>query len=164
MNETIIKNFNSVVSENDLTYVLGDLCLGGGGREVLEKNKQLIERLNGKIYVIRGNHDSDSRLDMYLTCSNILAWYDATSFTYKKYHFFLSHFPALVSNWGENDKPLKQRTINLCGHSHTQDRWTDWDKSPIYHCELDAHNNYPILLDDALQEMREKYRLDETVK
>lgn len=165
MNEAIIKNFNSIVSKNDITFVLGDLCLGGAGEEVLEKNKQLIEQLNGSLFVVLGNHDqSNPKKEMYKNCRNIIAIQDAKYYKYRKYNLYLSHFPTLVSNWGENDKPLKQRTINLCGHSHTQDRWADWDQGPIYHCELDAHNNYPVLLDDILQEMKEKYTLDKTVK
>lgn len=164
MNKAIIKNFNSVVNENDLTFVLGDLCLGGAGQEILEKSKQLIEQLNGSLFVILGNHDqSNPRKEMYNECKNIVSIQDAKFYKYKQYNFFLSHFPTLVSNW-DNDKPLKQRTICLCGHSHTQNRWADWDKGPIYHCELDAHNNYPILLDDILQEMKEKYPLDKTAK
>lgn len=50
MDEKLIENWNSVVGENDTVYFLGDFTFG--------KNvKKLTDRLNGKIYAIRGNHD-----------------------------------------------------------------------------------------------------------
>jgi len=49
MNETIIKNWNSVIKENDIVYHLGDFCFGNP--------KPFIDRLNGKIIFIKGSHD-----------------------------------------------------------------------------------------------------------
>ena len=71
MNETIIQRHNEIVKPEDIVYVLGDLCLGGGSEEMLQKNKELIERLNGILYIIRGNHDSDNRCKMYRSCKNV---------------------------------------------------------------------------------------------
>ena len=52
MNEALIKNWNSIVSENDEVYHLGDVAM---------KNpliaKQFLESVNGKIYLIKGNHE-----------------------------------------------------------------------------------------------------------
>lgn len=50
--ETIIKNWNSVVSDKDTTYLLGNIAFGLRD-EVAEK----INKLNGRICLIRGNHD-----------------------------------------------------------------------------------------------------------
>lgn len=47
MNETIIRNWNSVVGENDRVYLLGDIG-----------NEQYISRLNGIKYLVKGNHDT----------------------------------------------------------------------------------------------------------
>ena len=55
MNEAIVQRHNEIVKPEDIIYVLGDLCLGGGSEEALQKNKELIERLNGTLYIIRGN-------------------------------------------------------------------------------------------------------------
>ena len=54
MNEGIIQNWNSVVKDDDIVFVLGDLGFCGS-----EKLMPLIERLKGKKYVVQGNHDSD---------------------------------------------------------------------------------------------------------
>ena len=57
-----------------------------------------------------------------------------------------------------DEKSLKQKIINLCGHAHTLDRFADFDKGLIYHCEVDAHDNKPVLLDDIIQEIKTKVR------
>ena len=49
MNRVLINNWNSVVSGTDTVYFLGDLSLG--------RPTRWINRLNGNIIFIRGNHD-----------------------------------------------------------------------------------------------------------
>lgn len=53
MNETIIKNWNSVVAKDDIVWFLGDLALGNK-----DNVKALVSRLRGNKRMIRGNHDS----------------------------------------------------------------------------------------------------------
>ena len=65
--EAIIANWNSVVEPEDIVYVLGDLMLGDN-----EYGKSCVERLNGTIRLIRGNHDTDRRwLEVYPTITNV---------------------------------------------------------------------------------------------
>ena len=52
MNETIISNWNRVVGHDDIVFHLGDFCLGGSAEWI-----NVLSRLNGKIYLITGNHD-----------------------------------------------------------------------------------------------------------
>ena len=73
---------------------------------------------------------------------------------YKGYIFYLSHYPTLTAN-GDDHKPLERRVINLCGHVHTPNKFLDMDKGLIYHVELDAHDNKPILLDDIIEDIKE---------
>lgn len=155
MNKIIIDNFNELVKPEDDVYVLGDLMLGGA--ENHEKGLGLISWLNGKLHIIRGNHDSDKRWEAYQTLNNVVECKTAMFLKYEKYHFYLSHFPCICSNY--DDKGLKHSTINLCGHSHTKDKWQDIDKGIIYHCELDAHDNKPILLDNIIEDLKEYYKL-----
>ena len=65
MNEEIIKRHNALVRPDDDVYILGDSSLGGGDEQILAANKALIEQLNGKLHIIRGNHDTDRRVAMY---------------------------------------------------------------------------------------------------
>ena len=156
MNETIVENWNSVVGPDDDVYVLGDLCLGGGGPLVLQKNKILIEALNGRIHIIRGNHDTEPRVRMYETCTNVVdvvKWADMLH--YRGYHFYLSHFPTLTGNLEKES--LKQCTCNLFGHTHQTTNF-HLDMPFMYHVGVDSHNCYPVALDDIIEEMKAKVR------
>lgn len=153
MNEDIIQRHNSIVAPEDDVIVLGDLMLND-----TEKGIKCVNRLNGNLHIIFGNHETTARIEAYTNFkTGTEFWGYAVPYKYKKYSFYLSHYPTLTGNL-DNDKPLKARVINLCGHSHTQDRWADWDKGLIYHVEMDAHNCYPILLDDIIEEMKNKVK------
>jgi calcineurin-like phosphoesterase family protein len=156
MNETIVKNWNATVGKDDHVYVLGDLCLGGGDLSVLAANKMLIESLNGKLHIIRGNHDTESRVRMYETCANVVddvKWADMLR--YKGYHFYLSHFPTLTGNLEK--ETLKQCTCNLFGHTHQTTNF-HLDMPYLYHVGVDSHNCYPVSLDNIIQEMKAKVK------
>lgn len=154
MNEQIISRFNSKVAPNDIVYILGDICLGGGDEARLAENQKLIERLNGTIHIIRGNHDTDRRVQMYEACKNVegpILWADMIN--YKGYHFYLSHFPTMTGNLEKES--LKQCTCNLYGHTHQQSNFY-MDMPFLYHVGVDSQNCYPVLLDDIIEEMQNK--------
>lgn len=152
MNTEIVKRHNEIVTPDDDVYVLGDLCMSAD----LAGNKKLIESLNGKLRICRGNHDSDRRWEMYQECKNVveICGY-ATMLKYRKYHFYLSHYPCLCSN-ADDGKTLRECVISLCGHSHIEDPFADWDKGRIFHCEVDTNNCYPWSLDDIIEKMKKK--------
>lgn len=52
MDETIIQNWNAVVAPDATIFHLGDFCLDSKARW-----KEIFDRLNGKKYLIIGNHD-----------------------------------------------------------------------------------------------------------
>lgn len=145
MNEHIIAAHNTVVNPDDDVYVLGDLMLGDS-----EKGIECIKRMNGKLHIVWGNHDTDNRKAKYAELPNVVESNYAIVLKHKKHHFYMSHYPTITSN-NDYDKPLMQRTLNLCGHTHTFNPWEDIDKGYIYHCEMEAHNCKPVLLDDILQ-------------
>lgn len=150
MNEQIIKNFNEVVDWTDDLYILGDCFLNNN-----EEGMSYMRRLPGKKHIIWGNHDTVARQElMELEGFNYLGY--ANMLKYGGYHFYLSHYPTLTSNL-DDDKPLKRRIINLCGHTHTQDKFHDMDKGLIYHVELDAHDNKPVLIDDIITDIKRSH-------
>ena len=57
MNEKLIENWNSVVGKDDLTWCLGDFCLGPDQKKHIP---ELVSKLNGRINLILGNHDHNS--------------------------------------------------------------------------------------------------------
>lgn len=122
-----------------------------------DKGIKYFNQLNGNKIIILGNHDTTSKVERYkneLMNTTIIGY--SYLFRYKKYNFYLSHYPSICGNL-DKDKPLKNQVINLCGHSHTQDPFVDFNKynSIIFHCELDAHNMYPICLDDIINMIKE---------
>lgn len=150
-NEAIIQNWNSVVQPDDIVYHLGDVMLNDD-----EHGIKCLQRLNGHIRMVRGNHDSDNRLLKYADCWNVESVGDwALMIKDGKQSIYLSHFPTITSNY-DVDKPLKARVLNLCGHSHTKDAFQDWDKGLIYHVELDAHDNKPVALEEVMKDIRKK--------
>jgi len=153
MNEGIIERWNAVVHDDDIVYLLGDVCLGGGTPEMLNTNRKLIERLNGKIHIIAGNHDTDNRIVMYNTCTNVIDVKWADVLHYKKYHFYLSHYPSLTANLQKES--LKQCTCNLYGHTHQNENFFN-DIPFMYHVGVDSQNCYPVLLDVIIEEMEQK--------
>lgn len=56
MDKALIENWNSVVSPEDIVYHLGDVVFKGANHA-----RQMLDSLNGKIYLVRGNHDKDLR-------------------------------------------------------------------------------------------------------
>ena len=150
MNEVLLENFNSIVKPEDEVYILGDLMLGGAvfHRQGLE----LISSLNGHLHLVRGNHDTNLRWAAYTKLDNVVECENSIYLDYKKYHFYLSHYPSMTSNYTDG-KSLKSRTLNLCGHSHTKDPWLHW-MTGSYHCEVDANDNKPISIDEIIDNMR----------
>jgi len=61
MNEAIIANWNSVVRPVDCVYVIGDFIFGSPQKQV-KRLVEIIKRLNGYIFLIKGSHD---RLELY---------------------------------------------------------------------------------------------------
>lgn len=157
MNQSLIDKYNATVSDDDEVYILGDLCLGGG--DSLINNFKMLNQLNGKIHIILGNHDTSTRRKMYEALPQVVSISYAEMIQYHKYHFYLSHYPTLTSNL-DDDKPLRARTINLCGHSHATDPLADWEKGCIVHCEVDAWNGFPVSLDTIIEKMKQRVQED----
>lgn len=152
MDNIIATRYNKLIDANDEVYMLGDAMLNDN-----EMGIWLIKQLKGHIHIICGNHDSDARRALYADCYNVVEVVDAKKLEYNGYHFFLSHYPCLCTNYNDG-RPLKKHCISLCGHSHTKDKFTDWDKGLIYHVEVDAHNYYPVSIEEIIMDCEKKYR------
>ena len=75
-----------------------------------------IKELKGNIHIIRGNHDTDTRIPQYSSCWNVVEVCEGKFLNYNNYHFYLSHYPCLCSNW-DYDKPLKAKK-NMIVYMH----------------------------------------------
>ena len=151
MNNAIIERHNYLVRPDEDVYVLGDLMLGA--KFGLEAGLKLISHLNGKLHLVRGNHDTDNRWLAYSNLRNVVAMDNSVYLKYAGYHFYMSHYPSLTGN---NDKFLKQMTLNLFGHTHSEEHFFE-DNPWMYNVCMDAHNCYPCNLNDIIQEMKAKW-------
>jgi calcineurin-like phosphoesterase family protein len=146
MNNTQLARFNEIVGPNDIVYILGDVTLGP-----IEDSLEYLYQLNGEIHIIRGNHDTDARVEVYKTLGWTVEWADVIH--WDKYHLYLSHFPTLTANL--EAETLRQGTLNLFGHTHQKDNFYN-DIPMMYHVGVDSHAGYPISAEQIIKEMNAK--------
>ena len=152
MNETIERNWNDMVHDDDDIYILGDLMVGGKAFNN-EAGMEIVRRLKGKKRIIIGNHDTATRIKLYQRETSIVDIQYAMMMRYKGRSLYLSHYPTFTANL-EHEEP-EQWIINFFGHTHSKERF--YEGIPfMYNVALDAHDNRPVLLDDALQEIKKQ--------
>lgn len=146
MNQAIVKNWNAVVGVEDTVYLLGDVMLGDRERGLYH-----LKQLKGNIYIAFGNHDTDGRIEDYLKCHNVRD----VQMGYRikvpgKRTAFLTHYPTVTDNMGD------LRTLNFYGHTHQENSNFFQNYPNMYHVGMDSHSCTPVLLEDALEEMKVK--------
>ena len=150
MNEVIIQRWNKVVKPDDVVYHLGDIMLNNDIKGI-----ECFRRLNGQIFLIYGNHDTDRRKNLIAAeCpyKMIGGWY-AIPIKYGKFSFFLSHYPTITANF--DDKHFNQHVINLHGHTHQQTNFLNQSNPFMYHV---SHNCEPVHIDDIIKDIREEWK------
>ena len=150
MNETIVQKWNEIVSTEDDVYILGDVILGD------PSNIEYVKRLNGKLHIVLGNHDTSKREGMYRSLPNVIEVAEVgIRLKYKKHHFVLTHYPMMTGNLEKES--LKQMSLNLYGHTHQASNFFN-DMPFMYHVGVDSHDCIPVLLDDVIEEMYAKVK------
>lgn len=109
--EWLIDVWNSQVNNGDLVYHLGDFSFATKYNNI----RNIVVRLNGNIFMIKGNHDSEEMLDA-LADDNLfnINWshYKEIKLKGQDYKTVLFHFP--IGSWHKQTKG----SIHLHGHSH----------------------------------------------
>lgn len=147
----ILENINSTVMPEDTLIVLGDLILNDN-----ERGMELLRQIKCEtVEVVYGNHDTANRIQLYSALPNFQFLGLAGKLIYKKWTFMLSHYPMATTNLDDKSKPVWARTYSLCGHTHTKELFDPITDS--YHCELDAHNNFPVSIDQIIADIKAKY-------
>ena len=98
---TLIDNWNSKVKSKDIVYHLGDFSM-----KRFLRNK-ILPKLNGKIHLIRGNHDRKLKSDEKFASISEYA-----EIKIDKKTVVLFHYP--IESWNRRI----HGTIHLHGHSH----------------------------------------------
>ena len=102
MNEGIISHWNSIVGENDVVLHLGDFSFKGK-----EATEEILERLNGHIVFILGNHCKVLRSSI-----KGLTTYDYLEFRFNGVKVCCSHYP--FASWNQQGRG----SVMLHGHTH----------------------------------------------
>lgn len=118
MNESLIKSWNESVGVDDDVYHLGDFSL-----TTPKKTKDILDRLNGKIHLIKGNHEKSVLRKQ--SCIEKLVWVkDMFELYVDKKLFVMCHYSMRVWNKSHHG------SIHLYGHSHDSlDVNGSWGKS-----------------------------------
>ena len=137
MDETLIKNWNDTVDNDDTVFFLGDFALGPSDRLV-----ELGKRLNGKKILIRGNHDRASD-----TKFREAGFQDI----FKKP--LLMHFDKFDITIEFSHAPNQEAVYpNVYGHLHEKGF-----NDKTHFCVCPEINNYkPVLLDDIVKYFKEQ--------
>lgn len=148
MSETLIKNWNSVVSKEDKVYFLGDFSFGG-----IDRSKEVFERLNGEIHSVKGNHDgSASRLLK-------IGFESVSDFLYLEENIYLCHFYNSGDVRGKEHikvflNQIPNNGLLLHGHSHfdpenkiRKARYWNYDVG------VDANSYFPVELETIKKEI-----------
>ena len=151
MDNALIQNWNSVVGENDIVFHLGDFAFAPNWRW-----KELLGKLNGRIYLIIGNHDvsrwpGDKVMELFERVENqMLLKIDG-------YKVYLNHFPFLC--YAGTYRNPKIASMQLFGHVHMHDNSVGKDDERLqclfpyqYDVGVDNNNYTPI----SWEEVREK--------
>ena len=150
MNEALVENWNKIVKPDDEVYNLGDFALND-----VDEAIQYINRLNGKILWIYGNHDTERKIDKIMDeCNNVWSIGYAFQIKYnKKYSTYMSHYPTLTANYDE--KKFSQHVIAFHGHTHQTGNWINKENPFTYHVGLDSHNYAPVPIEEAIYDIRQ---------
>ncbi len=110
MDETLIKNWNYVVSPNDTIYHIGDFAFYKDQRQT----QNLLRRLNGAKILIRGNHDKYLEPETLRMFHGVHSYYELTvpDKDVGKQKIILLHYAMRV--WDKSH----HGSWHLYGHSH----------------------------------------------
>lgn len=103
MNETIVNNYNEMVSPKDTVYFLGDVVYDPKGQDY--SKLEIVSRLNGHKKISKGNYDeydTESYLEFFKDV------YDNNIIVIGDNSFYLNHYP----------KNGRIDMFNLVGHVH----------------------------------------------
>lgn len=136
MDRQLIQKWNSVVSKNDVVYHLGDFAVGNVDRISSYRNK-----LNGRIFLIQGNHDGYSMKRYYEAGFDKV--YDKP-IIYQDF-FILSHQPLFITE--------SMPYANIYGHVHNNPEYIDYTSNTFcVSCERTEYK--PALFDEIVDKMR----------
>lgn len=133
MNINLIKEWNELITKNDIVYNLGDFFFGCS----VEQAEIILKQLNfKKMILIIGNHDNKVMLKLFKKYNIELKYADMINS--HGYHLYLSHYPTLIE---------AKKTFNLHGHIHSNKMETKYHINMCY----DYNGKIGISLDELIK-------------
>ena len=151
MNETMIANWNRVVGTDDDIFHLGDFCLGGAVEWT-----SVLNRLNGKIHLIVGNHDLKNLRQGFVNRFEEVVM--QRHIVIEKHSIYLNHYPFLCFSGSYKDDVWQ-----LFGHVHTRKNNTGIDADRLqylYPTQYDVgvdNNNFTPVSYEQVRKIIEKH-------
>jgi len=137
--EELIAKWNSVVRPNDQVFYVGDFC-DGGEADLREYRK----RLNGKILLIKGNHDNLSD-DVYKAVFTAVS----DELVIDALNLLLRHCPDIEGN---------EEYRQIYGHEHIEGgQLHPMDPARSFCSCVMRNGGFPIPLESALTKMAPKF-------
>jgi len=116
MNEYMLNKWNNKVRDNDEVIILGDISLG-----TAEETSELLNKLNGRLFLIKGNHDRF--LDKPEYGLERFEWVkDYAELSDNKRKVVVCHYPICCYNLQYRvDEEGNPKSYMLYGHIHNTD-------------------------------------------
>ncbi len=131
MNRSLLRNFNSVVHKNDTVYILGDIC----HHMTTDDANELIGKMNGKKYLIVGNHDKEYAPGLFEDIKDFM------KISVDGCNFALMHYPML--SWPK----MSSGGYQLHGHIHARMEYNEANRAEgirRYDVGVDANYYFPV--------------------
>ena len=144
MDKALIKNWNKVVDKNDEVYILGDFSF----HRDEEKTLKILQQLNGRKYLICGNHDNS-----IFTSHRVRAQFVWLRPYYKLkvngIDVVLFHYPIQVWDCRHHG------AIHLYGHIHSNlgNHAMQYEIPNSYNVGVDVNNYTPISFEEILEKL-----------
>lgn len=141
MNESLILNWNKKVQKNDIVYILGDVGFPKNKQDV-QNIINIIKRLNGKKYLVAGNHDWKliKEPEFVKEFEKIEPYIEISDCERKVVMF---HYP--IEEWNG----FYRESIHLYGHVHNNENNLANIKNR-YNVGVDVNNYEPVTLKELL--------------
>lgn len=131
MNKTLIRNYNAVVHKGDTVYILGDIC----HHLKVDEANELIARLNGKKYLLKGNHDKNYDPALFADIRDFM------TVSLDGHLIALMHYPML--SWPKSH----HGSLHLHGHIHANAAYNEENRTAgirRYDVGVDANQYLPV--------------------
>lgn len=140
MDECIIKNHNSLISNQDDFYFLGDFSFSK------TRTEEYLRRLNGRKFFIKGNHDNSDMVELYKKYGIYLG--GLTEIDIGKQKIVLCHYSMNV--WNKSHRGA----WHLFGHSHGS--LPENKNSLSFDVGINCHSYFPLEVRDIENIMNKK--------